>query len=116
MSRFLPPVGRGESSHPDHPGLQERPLTQAEQQARWAVRAAQWRAYEIAESVFGAVTRSSLIGLRSSGEMRGLLNLEVPFVDLGTHRSLEARFMAAVDSDPVLARVPLVYVLGPEAS
>ena len=41
--------------------------------------------------------------------------LEVPFTDLQTHRSREDRFLAAVDSDPVLSRVPLVYILGPEA-
>jgi len=111
---FLPPVGRGDRSDPDHPGLQQRPLSQVEQQARWEVRAAQWRAREIAESVFGRVARSSLIGMRRAGRMRGLLNLEVPFTDLQTHRSREDRFMAAVDSDPVLSRVPLVYILGPE--
>ena len=115
MSAFLPSVGRGEGADPDHPRLQERPLTQAEQRARWEVRAAQWRARQIAELVFGRVTRSSLIGLRSEGTMRGLLNLEVPFIDLSTHRASEQRFMAAVETDPILSRVPLVYVLGAES-
>ncbi len=115
MNAFLPPAGRGDRPDADHPSLQQRPLSQAEQQARWEVRAAQWRAREIAESVFGRVSRSSLIGIRPAGSMRGLLNLEVPFTDLQTHRSREDRFLAAVRSDPVLSRVPLVYIVGPEA-
>ena len=77
------------------------------------MRAAQWRARELAEAVFGSVSRSSLIGLRPEGDMRGLLNLEVPFVDLPSHRSAECRFMAAVEADPILSRIPFVYVFGP---
>jgi hypothetical protein len=45
--------------------------------------------------------------------MRGLLNLEVPFVDLVTHRSAERRFMAAVGADPILSKISFVYVFGP---
>jgi hypothetical protein len=38
----------------------------------------------------------------------------VPFQDLNVHRAREARFMAAVEMDPLLANVPLVYVIGPD--
>jgi hypothetical protein len=98
---------------PEHPRLQQRPYSLAERRARWEVRAAQWRARELAEAVFGEVTDSSLVSLRPSGALRGLLHLEVPFQDLATHRERESRFMAAVERDPVLACVPLVYVMAP---
>jgi hypothetical protein len=39
----------------------------------------------------------------------------VPFADLDQHREREARFMAAVAADPVLAHIRLVYVVGPES-
>ena len=112
MSAFLPPQGRGAPSEADHPQLLERDLDRDELRARWAVRAAQWRARELAEAVFGAVTETTLKGLRTSGDARGLLVLGVPFRDLETHRAREARFMAAAHDDPVLSQVPLVYVFG----
>ncbi len=98
---------------PEHPRLTQRPLSQAELRARWEVRAAQWRAREIAELVFGEVTDSTLVSLRPDGPLRGLLHLEVPFSDLEAHHEREERFMAAVHTDPVLARVRLVYVMAP---
>jgi hypothetical protein len=115
MSAFLPRGPQGSLPEPDHPRLQQKPPTEAERRARWEVRAAQWRARELAEAVFGRVGESSLVGARVSGTLRGLLRLEVPFFDLNLHREREARFMAAVATDPVLARVRLVYVIGPES-
>jgi hypothetical protein len=56
-----------------------------------------------------------LTGMRRGGDMRGLLRLDVPFDDLDVHRDREARFMAAVSTDPLLSTVPLVYVIGPDA-
>jgi hypothetical protein len=114
MSVFLPERSGGGLPEPEHPRLQQRPLSTAERRARWEVRAAQWRAREIAETVFGDVGGGALIGLRSAGPLRGLLNLEVPFTDLPSHRDREARFMAAVAADPILARIRLVYVIGPQ--
>lgn len=112
MSAFLPPQGRGAPGEADHPQLLERDFDRDERRARWAVRAAQWRARELAEAVFGAVSESTLKGLRPSGGARGLLVLGVPFRDLETHRAREARFMAAAHADPILSQVPLVYVFG----
>ena len=89
-------------------------MSPAQRRARWEVRAAQWRARELAELVFGGVSRMGLSGLRGAGAMRGLLRLDVPFEDLHVHRASEARFMAAVEMDPLLANVPLVYVIGPD--
>lgn len=112
MSLFPEPVAHP-GPEPEHPRLLQRPLSLAERRARWEVRAAQWRAREIAEHVFGAVDGSSLIGLRPTGPLRGLLELEVPFEGLAAHREREARFLAAAQADPVLATVPLVFVFAP---
>ena len=113
MSAFLPERGSQGNGDPDHPRLQQEPASPAEQRARWAVRAAQWRAHELAHLVFGGVADMGLTGMRRSGDMRGLLRLDVPFDDLDTHRDREARFMAAVSTDPLLSTVPLLYVIGP---
>jgi hypothetical protein len=115
VSAFLPRGPEGGLPEPEHPRLQERPLSTAERRARWEVRAAQWRAREIAESVFGDVTGGELLSVRSRGPLRGLLSLEVPFVDVRSHRDREARFLAAVAADPVLTRIRLVYVIGPQS-
>ena len=114
MSAFLPRSAQGGVPEPDHPRLQERPLSTDEQRGRWEVRAAQWRAREIAQSVFGEVRGGSLLNVRARGALRGLLSLDVPFADLRTHREREARFLAAVAADPVLNRIRLVYVIGPQ--
>ena len=113
MSLIPQPASSGGAPELEHPRLLERPLSLAERRARWEVRAAQWRARELAESVFGEVGGISLLGMRPHGPLRGLLRLEVPFVDLALHGSRQARFMAAAQADPVLARVPLVYVFAP---
>ena len=113
MNSFPQTIGSGAFLEPEHPRLLQRPLSLAERRVRWEVRAAQWRAREIAEIVFGGVAASSLIGIRSQGPLRGLLELEVPFECLDSHREREARFMAAAQADPVLARVPLVFVFAP---
>jgi len=101
---------------PDHPRLLQRPHSVAEQKARWEVRAAQWRARELAEVVFGGVGESSLMSLRPDGALRGLLRLSVPFVDLPAYRARETRFLAAVERDPILSRIRLVYVIAPDVA
>lgn len=100
---------------PDHPRLHQRPPSRAERRARWEVRAAQWRARELAEGIFGAVSEMGLVGVRAGGPFRGLLRLAVPFADLDAHRVREARFLAAAASDPILSLVPLLYVIGPDS-
>ncbi len=88
-------------------------LSQEDQLRRWQVRAAQWRALELAEESFGPGVGAKLVSLRTDGRLRGLLCLEVPFVSLGEHRMREADFMASVGSDALLRTIPLVYVVGP---
>jgi hypothetical protein len=53
-----------------------------------------------------------MMGLRHDGDIRGLFVLDVPFQDLEAHRAREAKFLALTAGDPLLVRVPLVYVLG----
>lgn len=89
-------------------------LTEAERIGRWEVRAAQWRALQLARHAFGSEATASMIGLRHHGAMRGLMKLDVPFEDLDEHRRREAHFLGLVHADPLLARVPLVYVVGPD--
>lgn len=113
MSGFLPGKAAGPQGEAEHPRLIQGDLDRAEVRARWSARAAQWRARELAEAVFGGDVEARLRGLRTTGPARGLLTLAVPFADLETHRSREARFMAAAYDDPILSRVPLVYVFGP---
>jgi hypothetical protein len=89
-------------------------LAAVQRRERWEARAAQWRARELAEAVFGGEVRARLVG-PTPGGFRGLLHLDVPFDGLAEHREREARFVAAATVDPVLARVPLVFVFGAAA-
>jgi hypothetical protein len=115
MTSF-PPMHRLQvAADPDHPALGQRARSPAETRARWEVRAAQWRARELAEVVFGSVTSMGISGIRGDGLLRGLLRLEVPFTGLEDHREREARFLSAVEDDPVLGGVRLLYVIGPDA-
>lgn len=113
MSSLFPPTSGGEEPPEAPESSLQQVLTEEERVARWEVRAAQYRAHELALESFGAPVRMHLMGMRTRGAMRGLLEMGVPFRDLPGHRAREARFMAAVGADPILSRVPLVYVLGP---
>ena len=115
MNAFFPSQAAGPGPELDHPKLHQRPSSPEEQRARWEVRAAQWRAREIAEHVWGSVTSMGLTGIRGDGPLRGMLRLDVPFVDLERHLARETCFLEAVARDPLLAHVPLVYVIGPDA-
>lgn len=114
MNSLLPTRWPGSGPERDHPRLHQEPFAPAELRARWEVRAAQWRARELAEAIFGRVRSASLLGLRPHGLLRGLLQLEVPFEDLDDHLARERSFLTAAGADPVLAQVPLVYVFEPE--
>lgn len=116
MSLLPEPFAHRGLPEPDHPRLLQRPHSVAERRARFEVRAAQWRARELAEIVFGGVAESSLMNLRPHGTLRGLLRLSVPFVDLAVYRDREARFLAAVETDPVLSRIRLLYVIAADVS
>jgi hypothetical protein len=84
--------------------LEERP---------WELRAAQWRAWALAQEVFGKGVQVRLAGGGGSQGFRGLLTLDVPFTTLGDHRTRERIFLSWAGADPILTQVPLVYVFQP---
>lgn len=159
------PVRPGNLGAEPEPTSIQAPRQEREQaRMRWEVRAAQWRALEIARSIWGeevtarlsglgagvrtsagAATRTGAAGAAAAGStadagvgpnprrnrraeerddnapahasFRGLLHLEVPFdgggsIDLERHRERESAFSHAAGLDPVLRRIPLVYVFG----
>lgn len=113
MSFLPPPWARGTDPEPQRHEHVDPLLDVEERRRRWEVRAAHWRAHALAEEVFGSAVRTRLEGLRTGGELRGLLRLEVGFRDLDEHRRAEARFLSAAGGDPLLSTVPLLYVVGP---
>jgi hypothetical protein len=80
----------------------------------WEVRAAQWRAWELAEAAFGQGVSVRLTGKGSYQSFRGLLTFTVPFSTLGDHRMRESTFLSWARMDPILAQVPLVFVFEPD--
>jgi hypothetical protein len=97
------------------PGWLELRREQIPARTRWERRSGQWRALALARYVFGAEASARLDGFPPRGGFRGLLHLEVPFLDLEDHREKETLFLAMASADPVLEQVPLVYVFEPVA-
>jgi len=96
--------------------------SRSEQRRAWRVRAAEYRARALAELVFGGDVPTRLTGgpagpMRGgpdeTGGFQGMVSLDVPFVDLDVHRRRERLFRASAARDPVLSRVPLVFVFRP---
>lgn len=115
MSAFFDPAG---PHHPsgadgDEQGFVDPSLEREEARRRWPVRAAAWRAAELAEAIFGGEVAARLSGAAGTGAFRGLVHLEVPFEGLDDHVERERIFTACAARDEVLARVPLVFVFAP---
>lgn len=114
MSSILPVRPHGGDERSDRPESHLLGVrTEAERKGRWEVRAAQWRAMELARAAFGVGVRGTLMGLRHDGALRGLLKLDVPFDSLDLHSAREKTFLEMVSDDPLMARVPLLFVVGP---
>lgn len=113
MSTFPPPAAGGPEPERAHASLGQRELDAEERRRVLEVRAAAWRARELAASVFGEPVRTALHARARREPPRGLLRIDVPFDELAGHRLRERAFMAAVHVDPLLSEIPLVYVLGP---
>ena len=79
----------------------------------WELRSARWRAWSLAEMVFGNEVTVSLVGRPGHQDFRGLLYLSVPFRDLPDHKNRESIFLTWAGLDPILTRVPLVFVFEP---
>lgn len=110
----LVPTVRDRTFEDSHTTIVESEPTREQRLLRWGVRAAQWRAVELAQSVFGPGVRSRLAGMTPRGAFRGLLHLDVEVrrMSLGDHRAREERFLATVQADPLLARHQFVFIFG----
>lgn len=84
------------------------------EQNPWEVRSARWRAWSLAEMVFGKEVRVSLAGHGGHDVFRGILNLSVPFRSIEDHRFREQVFLSWAGQDPILSRVPLVFIFHPD--
>ena len=67
MSGFISGFAEQNESSRDNPVLRQEPYSPSEQRKRWEVRAAQWRARELAQLVFGDVSDMGLSGIRGGG-------------------------------------------------
>jgi len=110
MSGFVPIRPRPSQEGAPSTTLFDRRLEEEWAERRWSARAAQWQAMALASAVFGEGVSARLAGELLDGPFRALLHLDVPFDGIERHRELEARFTAAAGADPVLARIPMVYV------
>lgn len=113
MSAFLPETPGASPSERTPTSLRQRELDAEERRRVLEVRAASWRARELAAAVFGEPVRTVLRARPRPEPPRGLLRIDVPFEELAEHRDRERAFLAAVHADPLLSEVPLVYVVGP---
>lgn len=104
-----PPAGRRDPDATEH----LEPELRRDVVRRWEVRAAQWRATALAEWAFEGAVVPRLAGRREAAGFRALLELEVPFDDLESHREAERRFLAAAGRDAVLSRMPMVVMFAP---
>lgn len=109
---FFPPLPPRPDDDADPMGYLD-PSVRQEARESWELRAVQWRAVEIAEAVFGGHVAPRVVESRGAQGFRAILELEVPFVDLDTHRSAEAVFVASSRRDEVLARSPMLVLFSP---
>lgn len=112
---FHPPKGGPAQPHEEmehvDPFLSRRVETRP-----WELRSAQYRAWALAAVTFGPEVSVSLVGRPGYPDFRGLLHLSVPFLDLEDHTRREALFLSWAGADPVLSRVPLIFVFEPHPS
>ena len=111
MSEWLPGLQGPVEEDPERTVYVDPTHGEKTHRSRWETRAAQWRAHELAEQVFGGEVTTRLTGRLPGASFRGLLHLAVPFRDLESHRTLEAAFLACAARDDLLASVPFVFVL-----
>ncbi|CAN5645949.1 hypothetical protein BH23GEM11_BH23GEM11_07350 [soil metagenome] len=95
------------------PGWEERRSARAAATDRWELRAGEWAALDLARHVFGDDVEARLAGWPARAPFRGLLSLRVPFRSLADHRRREEVFLLLAARDPVVSRIPFVYVFEP---
>ena len=109
---FQPPDG-GAGQGPEATEHIDPLLAQRVETRPWELRTAQYRAWTLAQLAFGRDVEVSLVGRPGYPWFRGLLYLSVPFMDLSDHNSRQSLFLSWAGQDPVLSRVPLVFVFEP---
>lgn len=95
------------------PGWGEHREHRLVRKERWKVRAAEWKVLELVQLVFGADASVRLARYPARATFRGLMSVQVPFLNLTDHRLREAVFLALAGGEAVLEQVPLIYVFDP---
>ena len=113
MDELLHPFGGGQPNEPETTESIDPFLARRVEHRPWELRAAQWRAWALAEMAFERNVEVSLVGRPGFPAFRGLLHISVPFLDLGDHEERQSRFLRWAGEDPVLERVPLLFVFEP---
>lgn len=109
---FNPPAG-GPGPEPEAREHVDPFLARRIETRPWELRSAQYRAWSLAEGAFGAGVAVSLVGRPGYPSFRGLLYLSVPFREIADHNLRQSLFLSWAGDDPVLSRVPLVFVFEP---
>lgn len=103
----------GDDSEPERTEHLDPFLARKIEARPWELSSARWRAWVLAEIAFGKPTQVSLVGRPGYQNFRGLLYLSIPFRDLDDHNYRQSLFLSWAGGDPVLSRVPLVFVFEP---
>lgn len=109
---LVPRRARGPEDQRDPATLVQGVREEARRHALHA-NSARWRAGALAEAIFGAGVVPRLRHARGARGFHALVELEVPFECLDSHRERETRFIREAERDEVLSRVPAVFVFTP---
>ncbi|MBT8395650.1 MAG: hypothetical protein HKO65_12925 [Gemmatimonadetes bacterium] len=114
MDDWWTPSPAGQSPDPETSEHIDPFLDRLVEARAWELRSAQWRARAFAEMAFGGDVAVRLVGRPGYRSFRGLLYLTVPFRGLEDHEDRQSLFLSWAGGDPVLSRVPLIYVFEPD--
>lgn len=112
---LVPRRARGPEDERDPTTLVEGIYEEAREEALHA-NSARWRAGALAEAIFGTGVIPRLRHARGARGFLALVELEVPFHCLDTHRERETRFIREAERDEILSRLPAVFVFTPAES
>ena len=113
MDELFSPRPRGLPGEPQGTVHLDPLLERRLERRPWEVRSAQWRAWELAEMAFGTGVEVTLAGQGGYDTFRGILNLSIPFRGMEDHQMRESIFLSWARNDPILSRVPLVFIFHP---
>jgi hypothetical protein len=113
MDDFFSPRSEGPEGGPESLVFLDPTVDLRVERRPWQLRSAQWRAWELAQAVFGGEVQVLLGGSGGPSTFRGMLTLRVPFPGLPVHKERERQFMSLAANDPLLCALPLIYVFEP---